>query len=149
MMNSIKRSGQRGFTLIELMIVVAIIGILASIAIPAFQNYQMKAKISNVFSSVSSIKLAVVACVQEGGGTLTGCSAGTNNIPNFTPTKEVSAATVTDGVIVLTMANGNGAGVDGQTITMRPTVAADVVTWSYSTTITNAIIADAVTRYNV
>lgn len=144
-----KTHAQRGFTLMELMIVVAIIGILSALAIPAYQNYMIKAKIANAFSSVSSIKQAVVACAQEQGGTLEGCTEGLNNIPSYTPTQEVSAGSVTDGVIVLTMADGVGANVDGLTITMQPTVSPGVVTWAYSTTITNPAAEDAITRHNV
>ena len=57
---------QKGFTLIELMIVVAIIGILAAVAIPAYQNYIAKSQVSRVMGELGSLKTAVEACVLDG-----------------------------------------------------------------------------------
>lgn len=60
------KSIQKGFTLIELMIVVAIIGILAAIAIPQYQNYIAKSQVSRVMGELSSIKTTVETCILEG-----------------------------------------------------------------------------------
>lgn len=57
---------QKGFTLIELMIVVAIIGILAAVAVPAYQNYTLKAKYTEVINATASIKTGIEICVQDG-----------------------------------------------------------------------------------
>jgi type IV pilus assembly protein PilA len=69
-MNAMTRQVQKGFTLIELMIVVAIIGILSSIAIPQYQQYTSRARWANVWTSVGPVKTAVGECVENNGGTL-------------------------------------------------------------------------------
>ena len=157
-MKSIKRA-QQGFTLIELMIVVAIIGILAAVALPAYQDYTVKAKIGNVLGTASPIKTAVALCSQEAGGEVTNCTSVADGgdakygIPVFTKTKEIASATVKAGVIVLTLAADVGTGVSSKTITMTPTVAAGgtAMVWTNTTNIssTSAVAAfQAVTKNN-
>ncbi|PUA17082.1 prepilin-type N-terminal cleavage/methylation domain-containing protein [Glaciimonas sp. PCH181] len=98
-----KRQVEKGFTLIELMIVVAIIGILAAIALPAYQDYTARARFAEVYAVVGPYKTAVALC-QQMRGTVTGCSSGLLGIPARTDvaTTHVSSVTVTDGVITAT-----------------------------------------------
>ncbi|MGP9545313.1 pilin [Psychrobacter sp. AOP7-B1-25] len=70
---------QKGFTLIELMIVIAIIGILAAIAIPQYQNYVAKSQVSRVMSETGAIKTAVETCILEGKITAAKCDLGWTN----------------------------------------------------------------------
>lgn len=72
MKNMIKKT-QQGFTLIELMIVVAIIGILASIAIPAYQDYMTRAKWGKAVSAIAALKLAISECLSDKAGNATFC----------------------------------------------------------------------------
>jgi len=66
------KQNQKGFTLIELMIVIAIIGILAAIAIPAYSTYTKKAKFTEVVSATAPVKLAIDLCFQKEGSIATG-----------------------------------------------------------------------------
>ncbi|MFZ5527487.1 MAG: pilin [Pseudomonadota bacterium] len=152
-MQRARKTAQQGFTLIELMIVVAIIGILAAVAIPQYQDYTKKAKVGNALTSVDSLKTAVALCAQEAGGSLTDCSTGSNGINAFTTTKEVSGATVTAGVIVATLGTGLGTNLDGKTLTFTPTTAAGStnLTWAVTTNITEAnekVVFDQIKKNN-
>ena len=100
------RKVQQGFTLIELMIVVAIIGILAAIAIPSYQNYTRKAHYSEVVQGASAVKLAVETCFQEQ-GTLANCAAGSNGVPGLTTGASAGHTTVDTGSGVTAAAAGS------------------------------------------
>ena len=147
------QKAQQGFTLIELMIVVAIIGILAAVAIPAYQDYTAKAKVANILSAVDPIKSAVALCGQETGA-LTACAGGSNGVPAdaaFTATKEVaSVVTAASGKITATLANaGIGAGIDGLTVTFNPALGSTSVTWCNGGTVSNAAALAAIVKNNI
>jgi type IV pilus assembly protein PilA len=146
----IVKKAQAGFTLIELMIVVAIIGILAAVAIPAYSDYTAKAKASNALSSVGPYKTAVAMCAQEAGA-LTTCntSATPNPFQTFSATKEVSALTVTTtGIITITLAD-IGKDTVGDTVTFTPALTDSAVTWAITTNTDNTAVAAAFTKNSV
>ena len=91
---------QKGFTLLELLMVIAVIGILASIAVPRFQNATEKAKFTEVINSVGPYKSAVEMCIINKGSE-TDCNAGSNGIPKgFSDGKgKVASVSVTAGKI--------------------------------------------------
>ncbi len=132
-----KRSIQKGFTLIELMIVVAIIGILAAVALPAYQDYTVRAKTSELILAASSLRSAVSEQAQTSGAMpATDSVVGTSNVAGgsqFSATKYVSALNyVGDGDSngTITVVGTGDARLTGKNVTMIGTMQTDgKVTW--------------------
>lgn len=139
------RKIQQGFTLIELMIVVAIIGILAAVAIPNYQQYTKKAKFTEVVQATSPLKLAVEACFQDK-QSLSSCgTAGTNGIPSAVPASGylLSASVGAGGVLYAKAISSKGLG--GEVFQLSPSVKGTAtagynLTWTKSGSCTTANI---------
>lgn len=131
---------QKGFTLIELMIVVAIIGILAAIAVPAYQDYTIKSRVSEGSSLAAPAKTAIDVFFAEGNTSLTSfpksnASLGLSSAGSYKG-KYVSAVQVSArGVIQVTFRTENSLGqASGKNFTMIPTYTAGNanLTWTFS-----------------
>ena len=127
-----RKSLQAGFTLIELMVVIAIVGILGAIALPAYQNYTIRAKVSEGLLAASACKVSVTEAIQSGATSLPAnlCSGSTQYVEGVASGGDASAATVT-----VTL-KGIDKNVDGKTLVYTGTVANATITgWACTTSL--------------
>lgn len=129
-LKSLKKS--KGFTLIELMIVVAIIGILAAVAIPAYNDYTQTTKASAGIAGLSSFKTTVAMCFQKE-GTMKDCTEGSKGIPSAVTAagtiNYLAEVDVQDGVITATLEAKDRTG-DPIKVAITPTPANGTINWT-------------------
>lgn len=121
---------QAGFTLIELMIVVAIIGVLAAIALPAYQDYAARAQVTEVFALLDGQKTAVGEACYLNGSCLNSNASSSGAIGKYAT---VAVADPTTGMLTATLkttASGVSPLIATQTVTLTPVLAAGAIAWT-------------------
>jgi type IV pilus assembly protein PilA len=128
------KKAQQGFTLIELMIVIAIIGILAAVALPAYQDYTTRAKMSEVILAASTCRVSISETAQfaediPASANSWGCEQNIGGASATKPTRYVASVTTsTTGVITVTTAGFSDSDLNGKTIKLSPTDGSGTVT---------------------
>lgn len=128
-MNITVKKLHQGFTLIELMIVVAIIGILAAVALPAYKDYTVRAKVSEVVLAASSAKDAVAEHYNY-----TGTIPSSSDISIATQSTQYVSSVAWNGSVITATATGETK-INGSTITLTPSASGDILNWTCSGTI--------------
>ena len=115
---------QKGFTLIELMIVVAIIGILAAIAIPAYQDYTIRSQVSEGLTVAADLKAAIAEIYANNGAFPVDIddTLGTGALATDKAAKYVTQVNVTNGTIDISYGNQANSNIDGAILSLRPFV---------------------------